>query len=201
MIMLCRFIFRLSQWLLICLPLMVLGTAVLAIVLPFIPASAETLPKALAWFDNYSGRALGYPAGDGLSGDPTYRAKRFLEGHTNQLWERYYWLALRNPINYFDYTILGHTYGEAVGITALILEGSMSVSDAPPVTPGFKYLELDDNGTTLYEYYYVSKAYTLFGHKYEFKVRFGHKIGNIHEATPGQTTQWVFDINPIERVA
>src|SRR5690349_2988503 len=103
-----RLIKRVLQWVIILLPLMLLGFIVLAVVLPFIPKDTEVLPKWLRWFDNYSGYRNEYPIGDGLSGDPDYRIRRRLDGHKNLYWERLNWLALRNPVNYFNYKVLGY---------------------------------------------------------------------------------------------
>ncbi len=207
-----RFTKHAFVYLVFCLPLILLGMLVLAVVLPFIPAGKETLPKALAWFDNYGGRTRGYPAGDGLSGDPIYRLYRMAEGHTSLLWERYYWLALRNPINHFSYTVLGHLY--ELGDHVTYHKGALNPNTA--MDGGWKILELETTKDqfavigapftpqqllqfkkVLYEYQYVT-SYTLFGRKLCLWFRFGWKIENQGYVRIGEIAEWVFTLNPFK---
>ncbi len=213
--MIYRLLKHLLVWLLVCLPMMVLGVVVLAVVLPFLPERNERLPRALAWFDNASGRKRPYPFGDGLSGDPLYRLLRKSEGHTNRYWERLLWLGFRNPINYFDYSVLGHTFTDSARVTF----SSGSSDPGMDNSQGMKVLEMVDykdqlvfgsppfmpiSGsslvsmpTTYYEYFYV-KNYTLFGKNLCVWFRFGWKIVSQEEMVPGEMTQWVLDFNPFK---
>ncbi len=209
MLFLVRLVMNVVLFLVVDFPVMLLGMVVLAVVLPFIPEDKETLPKCLAWFDNYSGRLKRYPLGDGLSGDPLYRHLRRDAGHTNLFWERYYWLALRNPANYFSYAVLGHTYTSKAKV--LSIKGPMN----PELVGGFKRLEavdfedqivvvpfdgihtIVDHPISLYEYYYA-KYYTLFGRRFYIRFRMGYKVGNDGEIASGETVERVFSFNPLQ---
>ncbi len=208
------FLFRLIKnlllLLLIDLPMTLAGIVILAIVLPFIPKDVEMLPKCLAWFDNYNGRIHGgYPGGDGLSGDPLYRYTRYMTGHRNLFWERFYWLALRNPANYFSYAVLGHVYTEHAQVTSVegpqdpeISRGGLRYIEAvdlgkmPWVIP-FGGREQDFYPISLYEYYYT-KYYSIFGKRFYLRFRMGYKIISIMDVHVGRVVQQVFSFNPFQ---
>ncbi len=212
-LMLFRFTKHAFVYFVVCLPLILVGMVILAVVLPFIKEGQERLPKCLAWFDNDSGIRLGYPGGDGLAGDPNYRRMRAEEGHTSIYWERYTWLALRNPINYFSYKILGHKFVAGDTVTKLegpidpgmTMDGGLKILEMETIRPYPTVLYLGLSSVpmivyptkTLYEYHYV-KAYTLFGKKLCFWARFGWKINHPSEVITGETTEWVFTCNPVK---
>ena len=160
-------------WILLCLPMMLLGILLLPIVLLFIPRDVENLPRFLRWFDNYSGVVRKYPAGDGLSGGPIYRTVRAVEGHTNLFWERYYWLALRNPINYFSCVVLGVTTEGLEQINENVkVYGDPDVGDQSK--SGCNITTWSVGSKDLICFYYV-KAYTLFGKDLCIRIRMGYK--------------------------
>lgn len=85
--------------------LQLVSIIVLPIVLLFVKKESETLPNAFAWFDNAEIR-LGIGAkDDGLAGYPGYRAEMIPK--YGLYLTRYIWLAFRNPVNYFQYNVLG----------------------------------------------------------------------------------------------
>ncbi len=200
-----RLIKRILQWTLLLLPLMVISFIVLAVVLPFIPASSETLPRCFRWFDNYSGVKSAYPVGDGLSGDPVYRLYRAVEGHSSLYWERLNWLGLRNPVNYFNYKVLGYTPATTAVVNKIKGKSFKNVK--------YQYLEVFDGVSFVvspwgdlvemenlyYEYYYI-RTYNFFGFKRNFYFRMGWKLNNTSDIEPGTTYEWVFTINPIKPI-
>ncbi len=210
MLFLVRLLLSLAVFLLLDLPMLLLGLIVLALVLPFIPKGRESLPKCLAWFDNHSGIVRGYPMGDGLSGDPLYRKLRAANGHTNLFWERYYWLALRNPTNHFSYVVLGHKYSDRAKVMSI--KGPL---DPERSRGGFKRLEAVDfedqlcfipmggvyhnpnHEIPLYEYYYT-KYYTLFGRKFYVRFRMGYKVVDDTQIVPGEYVEQVLSFNPFQ---
>lgn len=187
------FLKTIGIYLFVCLPLELLGMVVLPVVLPFIPANQEVLPKYLRWFDNASTYVgFVYPAGDGLSGDVAYREMRKAEGHTNLFWERYYWLALRNPINYFSVVVLGskgifqtiEVYGDP--------ETDHGKHDGFCVSVAVDQL----SGKKVIQVYYV-KTYNLFGLHKTFWIRWGNKIGQ-HIGDTWVQANYVFSLNPVQ---
>jgi len=85
--------------------LQLVSIIVLPFVLPFIGKDKETLPDFLAWFDNNEIRMKNGKMDDGLAGYPEYRAEMIPK--YGLFLTRYIWLALRNPVNYFQYKVLG----------------------------------------------------------------------------------------------
>jgi hypothetical protein len=150
-------------------------------VLPFVPKDKEVLPKAFRWFDNADAHVVHWkPVPDGLCGDIPYRVRRAEQGHTNLFWERYYWLALRNPMNYFSVKYLGLPYVENFRIF-----GNTETSDQGESGYVFKEGFSDHDALTSIpcvhsksncaEFYYV-KAYKLFGKDLCIRFRVGHKL-------------------------
>jgi len=140
------------------------------------------LPRALRWFDNadqYVDRNT-----------DTYKAVA-----ESGIWNRYCWLAWRNPLNYFGYIYLG------VLLDGLIIVkqdtpaiNGRDVGDATDCVPGLYYTECTVKNKTYFEYYYI-KTYTLFGQKKCFRFRMGHKLQHPQENI-GKHCQFVMVISP-----
>lgn len=171
------------------LPLTLLGMVVLSIVLPFIPRDVEQLPRIVKWFDNWSG----VPPGDGLSGDPGYRSQ--LEDPTS-FRSRYYWLALRNPVNYFQYKILGMVTDSEFWVSHT--NSNYDVGDKS--NGGILDQELISVSTgRRYSEFYFIKPYIFMNRKLCIRIRIGYKIGNRFANSitkPPPVIQWVFSASP-----
>lgn len=183
---------------LIVLPLQLIGMAVLAIVLPFIKKDTHNLPKYLKWFDNYE---FYYQEDledglDGLAGPINYRKQRniYPYGKYNYfklLYERYIWLAIRNPVNYFKYSKLGIVWDR----TARVTESNMKYNVGDQSDRGFFYQQVRLDGKNYYEYYWV--------YKYPFiqkciRIRIGHKFGDPKYINNYSTVSWVCAISPFK---
>ncbi len=176
--------------LLITLPLELLGMVVLAVVLPFIKREAVQLPKFVRWFDNYESYYLAHNASDldGLIGPDYYLADNKIDTSTAfKLFKaRYNWLAIRNPLNYFQYMYLG----------AEVDEKPLLLTVAPPLMldidaeGGSEYAQTIDG--KYYEYYYII-PYKRFPGK-ALRLRWGHKITSRRKLSGRE--QFVFVISP-----
>lgn len=167
-----RFCFHLSLFLFILCPLQLLGGIIL------LPTSYlvknNPLPTWLKWFDNadqYVGRDTS-----------VYFAVR-----SSGWWNNYLWLAWRNPLNYFGYQVLGFIIQQ--GFIQTVYSGSANVGDGTGQLSGFYFSEVEQNGSTYYEYYFIIKYSTTTC----FRFRMGHKIGS---ALPGVLCQFVGVISP-----
>lgn len=179
---LARFIKHCIIFLALELPMQLIGMILLAIALPF--CKSPQLPYILRWFDLadfYVGR------------DPvTYLTQIVPKGWK----ERWYWIAWRNPCNYFAYKYLGIPANTVLTLNERSPSDPASydlVGDATGKTGGLAYSEYKAGSRTYYEYYYVL-PYTIFGARKCFRFRMGWKIGG--EPT-GEPIQQVFVISPI----
>jgi len=190
-----RFIRWLLTWLLILLPLQLIGAVLLLLYLPVHRALVRRglsqsikLPFLLRWFDNadlYVGRDTSV----------------YLSKFGDAFWTHYTWLAFRNPLNYFGYVVLGFVAGDRVlttfskfpSINLRADQEHCEIGDGSDDVPGLFTAELENNDKTYFEYYYIKK-YNFFGTTKCIRVRIGHKIGS--NTKPGQHCQWVFVISP-----
>lgn len=167
-------LFTFLLWLVVLLPLTLLGIPILAVAILFMPPVMVGLPKSIKWFDNWGKE---YPAG---------------------YWARFTWMALRNPVNYFQYSVLGMpTTGTLV---QTMTNKNYFVSDKGHGGLLEQEVKCQETGKTYYEVYYV-KPYMVFGRKLAIRARIGHKIGT-HMIDPYASLppviQWVFSINPFQ---
>ncbi len=172
-----KFLFRLLKHslILLCvlLPLEVVGWLVLLPVIYFnqhrlIYGGSIKLPKLFRWFDNAD-------IYEEFGRNPiTY----FKDVVPSGVWYRYYWLAFRNPLNYFGYKVLGwkadiNIPGSAVGDSSGDHAGIFRITHIPPV----------------YEYYLI--------HKWSatkcLRFRLGWKLQN---TKCGEWCQWVLVFQP-----
>lgn len=167
------FLYRLSvnllSFLLIQLPLQLIGIILLYPVCAVYPIGA--FPALLRWFDS----------ADPYVGRDTSVIRKV---QAQSLYERYNWVAFRNPINYFAYKYLGFRFPEKTRYT---LVGNLDVGDSTGDEPGYRYLETDKG---YYEYLYVKRI----GLKSCFYFRLGWKLGGLKNK-PGSYCQQVFTIS------
>ena len=183
--------------LLVVLPIQLLGMVILLLVLPFVPTDREILPKMFRWFDNAE-----IPLGigskdDGLAGPAYYRGPylfslRKLPYPIALFIVRYTWLALRNPINYFQHKVVGvhitHLF------TANLSKYDEGVGNKEGDHEGTSYLEINMDNKTIWELYIVKK-YKWLPNKC-FRLRIGWALDKPSECTIGSYKRWVFTITP-----
>lgn len=130
------FLFSFFKYILIVLPVTLVGYILLPFVLLFIPKHKETLPGVFRLWDNFSG-----PKVDGLAGDWPYRVSKGMgvkiwfnnenpgfnfwpyenpfwadhyykqtAGYWKVWWRRYVWLAWRNPADCTKGIVLGKEF-------------------------------------------------------------------------------------------
>ncbi len=173
----CRLIKHLFVLFIIIFPLQLLGVIVLLPVLT-VNRGSRQLPKVLRYFDNadmYIGRDTS-----------VYDSVR-----DSGIWNQFVWLALRNPLNYFGYTVLGtcpQTSIEALEETI----SSERIGDT--TSPGFYHAEALIDGRRYFEYYWIYK-YNMMP-KYCFRLRLGHKLKYVKENKLNNYIQWVCVISP-----
>lgn len=102
----------------------------------------------------------------------------------NPYWTKYNWLAIRNPLNYFQYSVLGFQF---TGKEQMSISGDPNVGDNTGKVPGFKHIEMDDGH---YEYLLVKRI----GQKACIYIRIGHKIGK-DDNKAGDWCQKVFTVS------
>jgi hypothetical protein len=175
-----KFSFRLVRHLLVflflCLPLMIVGMIVL---LPACYLSkGPQLPIFLRWLDCadfYVGR------------DTSVIEQKVKEGPL--VW--YNWIALRNPINYFQYKYLSFQWPKNFKYLRYIPEDN-NIGDSTGDEPGLKYIEIETDGKVFYEYYYIKK-WSL---STCLRFRLGWKIGDPTRNRIGDLQQFVLVLSP-----
>jgi hypothetical protein len=113
-----RFISCLFIWLLVCIPLQLVGSVLLLILCCFF--NIGKLPRLFRWFDS----------ADPFVGRDTSVIDKV---STDGWYARYTWLAWRNPLNYFGYKVLGFQSKEAIP--------SIAIGNTSDAHPGKYYLE------------------------------------------------------------
>jgi hypothetical protein len=166
-----------------------LGIPILAIALLFVSRKKETLPRFIRWFDNNE-LHLRADGDDGLSGPDYIRSK--WKDPTGWL-ARFNWLALRNPVNYFQYAVLGFQVQQGWKYKS----ENNNVGTHSYNKRGIRKTTLyNPDGKKYWEWYAVLPIYGL----YHFRARLGYKIGDITDLKPGEWVQWVFAITPIKKL-
>ena len=194
---------HLMKWLFIKIPMQLLGMIVLAPLLLFIPRDKEYLPKYFKWFDNadYYRKPKGSQI-DGLSGDPGYR-NQFKD--PTGWWARYCWLALRNPINYFQYYKLGVAY-ELGNISDISYSGNRFTSDwirkGGSNNSGLFVAEVRIRNRTYWELYWVFN----WSDDRCLRLRLGWKINQVPEKSiydqvvENRHFQFTFNLHPYKEI-
>lgn len=165
----------------------------------------QRLPKFLRWFDVGDEIDKKY----GLNGDLGYKVL-FFGGFrvVEKPWDiyrlRFTWLALRNPINYFQHNVLGIksntlvASGTETDIPYGILDhrdASPNVGDYPGQTFGTRHTTaILNNGRIIREYYKI--WLWPFNSDKCIRIRIGYKLGDDPLNQPRDTIQWCFVIQP-----
>ncbi len=167
-----RLLKGLSTLLFVLLPLEVLGWVLLLPVTYLQGTSLQPLPRFLRWYDNadsFVGRDVSTYMGVYASG----------------WFNRYSWLAFRNPLNYMGYLVLGANIESVKSkkiskIYASRLDPNIQIGDAHNKQPGLFYMELvDGNDKLYYEYYYIHQ----WSETTCLRFRLGHKLGQDEDCT------------------
>ena len=213
-----NWIFRILQQILVLvcikLPVQLIGIPIVALELLF-HLKDKRLNNCLdqrlffKWFDNGDDRDRKY----GLNGDLGYQAsthnlsidsyKKLLKsGARLTKWHlykmRFIWLALRNPINYFQYRVLG--------VKSSRINKAIYYDDIPTQEneigdwhkPGIRQREVTDTSGHIFAWeYYIVYQYPFKKDKC-FRARIGHKLGHRpkDEAVGRDYIQWVCSIQP-----
>ena len=194
---------HLLKWLLIKIPMQLLGMIILAPLLLFIPRDKEYLPRMFKWFDNadYYRKPKGSLI-DGLSGDPEHRNQY---KDPTGWWARYYWLAIRNPINYFQYYKLGVAY-ELGNVTDIQHSGNRYTSD------WIRNKTFKNNGLFIAEVTIKNKVYWELYWVFNWndsqclRLRLGWKINQVPEmsilsqVTANRHFQFTFNFHPYKEI-
>lgn len=184
-------------YLFIVLPLEILGSIILPFVLPFIPKSQEHLPYLVRWFDNHESYYPGQEGQhvDGLAGPKAHRDKNGLTENSSFIklyWERYRWLALRNPLNYFQYKHLGVLISEAMMKDYVYSYVGDPYVDGSDPRDGFYKLTFQHKATHK-KYFECHRKMTIpFFPNYYMMIRLGWKIRHPLNKKAGDVEQWVF---------
>lgn len=171
---------HLLLFLLVILPLQLIGAL---LIIPSCilqePTALIPLPKFLKWFDNadqYVGR----------------NTQTYMAVYASGKWARYCWLAWRNPLNYFGYTILGIEIDQSLKV----LDDSPKDIDIGDTTHSGTYTGLISLGNKQYWELYKIIPYSLFGNKLCLRIRLGWKLEHTSDLKVGQRCEWVFVISP-----
>lgn len=178
-----RLIYRLGILFLVSIPLQLIGIIILLPVCLYQGTSLKPLPKLLRWFDN----------ADQFVGRNT---DTYFDIYRSGWWNRYIWMAFRNPLNYFGYSILGYKVKDLVSDYGG--NENYSVGDGVENIEGFLNTEVSFglwDEEEIYEYYYI-KAYNFFGLRKCFRFRMGYKIGDPYNIKIGDVIQSVMVIQP-----
>lgn len=186
-----RIVYQLGVKVIVCAPLLIVGTPVLAAGLLFVDKNACSLPKWLKWFDNADE--------DGLIGDIPNQERNKARGidPTGYL-AKLLWLGFRNNLNYFKYRVLGLKTSDIVRYTAIVEKTDVPgefVGDYR--SGGIRFIEVElKNGARRYEYYIIW-PYHLFNQSLCFRARFGWKLGHPDEPNKQRPYyEWACTINP-----
>lgn len=189
---------QLIKFIFIFLFLQIPGSIILGIYFLINPVTIK-LPLWLRWFDG----------ADQYFGRDTSVYDAIMK---ESAWQKYIWLAWRNPLNYFGYKYLGINISDKVQIvldSRTANNSSLQVGDGVNKCSGTVYTEIairDSiyggwsqklvrvNESKYFEYYKIVK-YNFFGSTKCVRIRIGWKIGQDRPIQSGPC-QWVFVISP-----
>lgn len=171
------FLYRLLKHLmilfLISLPLQAVSLVVVPIILLKIKDSIR-FPYFFKWFDS---------ADIWFGRDTSTYESIIKEGFL----KRWYWLSLRNPLNYFGYKVLGKQV-----LASYLPNVPTLIGDSKGKTVGFMYQEMNLGDTIGYEYYWIYK----WNETHCLRFRLGYKIGNPAENPFNSYIEQVFVFQP-----
>jgi hypothetical protein len=175
-----KFTLRLFKHLLILLlvsiPLQIIGAIILLPVCYLVKSTR--LPYYLRWFD----------CADFYIGRDTSTYENIIK---TGAWNRYTWLAWRNPTNYFEYVVLG----VKVDYSLYLIETNDingKVGDSTGDHAGYRYTEMALGDKVIYEYSYIKK----WSDKTCLRFRMGYKIGSVKSNKLGSWIQQCLVLSP-----
>ena len=178
----------------------ILGLPILGVTLLFVSRSSETLPKLFRLWDNGELYFKETDDPDGLMGPKYYREERgtlykYDLPFFKVYWERFNWLALRNPADYLKY-LLGPKVKDK--LTVKEVSGTTNVGDHIGNDVGtYKLVVINGDGKEYWEYYTI-KQYPFANGKYIFRLRLGWKIKDPSDDLEGKRIPFEFSITPIK---
>lgn len=178
-----KFLIRLIKWSLVFIGTCFLQLAGALILLPVVylqPIGTLRIPSYLKWLD----------AADSYLGRDTsvYQAVS-----NSGKWNRYTWLAWRNPINYFNFAILGFQIKNSIThqYNYQSVEGAQ-IGNSTGQQPGRQHSEADIDGDIRFQYLLI--------YRYSSTrcIRFimGHKIDRTYRLRFGEWIPWRLTFNP-----
>lgn len=170
-----RFVFHLSLFLLF-LPLQAAGVLLVPLGIA-LSTEQQKLPYLFRWFDNadlYVGRDT----------------SSYLAVIQRGFLYRWYWLSIRNPVDYFSYKYLSITLPQGQISVLPIGDSLFKVGDGD--NEGLLAIEYLVNNEIYYEYYFIKK---LTATKC-FRFRMGWKFGVPSEIRSGEIVDEVFSCTP-----
>lgn len=158
------------------LPMVISAYIVVPITVALISKSAERLPSWLAWYDNGDEFDRKY----GLIGDIPNQRRNMEKGiNPNSYRAKVGWL-LRNPVNYFQYRVLGFSTDNGDNFESYNLHSKPDILGAEVgdyTSGGFRKILLKLDGKLRYEYYWVIPYKSKPGRC--FRARIGWKITDL----------------------
>jgi hypothetical protein len=198
---------HLLVFLVVALPLTLIGILILPLVYLVLPKDYEHLPKFLRWFDNGDATMEGIPEAmvddlydqdiDGLVSPLRWRRPIDQGGvfpaypilpykYWPHWWARVRWTAFRNPINYFKRFKMDRVWTNKDYDSAKVT-GDLRVTDGGAhgfIIPGSFLIKTD---TGMFQYYFISKPIK----NRCLRVNVGHKIWDPSERMLGDRVAWV----------
>ncbi len=168
----------LLTFLLVDLPVTMLGFLVVPIALLACNEKAEHLPRWAWLWDNDE---------TGINGDAGWCGPEHANGRERTFWWRFLWLAVRNPANNWGYRVLGW---ETSPSTWYSFVGDPKTSNRDPGHPGAVYIEAHEAGL-MYPCYYLVKRWSK---NRCLRIYLGWK--NLGFNADESRVQFVFVINP-----
>ena len=179
------------------LPLQVIGWIILPFILPFIPKEVEHLPKLFKIWDNHDYYYPGQSGAniDGLAGFPKYRERYGMTNDSSRwllFWVRYKFIGFRNPVNYFQYGVIGLPIGKhAMDDYEYHYLGIPNIGWLERNGVYKLYLRHKKSGKKYYEYH---RVIVIPFTEYYIELRFGHKVGDPVDRIAGTVRQYVATI-------
>lgn len=162
--------------------LQLIGVVIVGIALLFLPKPATKLPWFLKWFDNNETYWGGREAG--LNGTLIIDSQTW--------WSRWIWLCWRNPVNYFQYHVLGFTWNKPIFLVSYDPKLIATVGDDKG--EGSFYTEVVIDSKVRWEY----RRTRRWGQSGKcLDIRLGWKISSVESNMLGSQVQWVFNIRLI----
>lgn len=131
-------------------------------------------------------------------------------GYGRRIWERYVWLAFRNPCYYYKWAVLGLQWTRS----DWTLKKLKSNASQDELQRGLLYKLGDDTSYERFGYYYEilentegNKIFEVYLHVPYWpnapigaRIRLGHKLKDVENLKENQYVQWEFSPNPFRKI-